>query len=980
MWKQEFSIMKNNYCYILLVVFLSVFPSFKIYAQLTVNFEKRAGIPLFKKFQQYSAGSIPYKKFERDFDKLSEINSSSLRIDLSIGKDGISAFPDLVSGTSENLKYNFSVLDKLAINLIERDVQPVYSWCYIPVPFQTGSFRKLNPIINAWEYKWYTMHKEFAKHYRQRDLPVFHEIYNEPDYGEFLDTDTWQNYYDKMFVSAAKGLKAGDPDAVIGAPASACGPCGYTRDILLLAKRNNISLDFFSFHSYNSNFSSFNSIAQWLFNEGFKTTDIYIDEFNWYVPWEAGAGDAADCNLNIYSAAGKTFDTFNQMLQKTRISMVHWAMFMNAGINGIGMVNWEGRKRAVFNAFKIFADMPVDRKELISGNVYLKGFASSDEHKLSTVIWNSSTTPQTFNLEFINPPLTSGILEVYRIDSKNASLNNGATENLEIVESKIIDVLSGYVWSGEIPGESVIYITAHDSLTKTFDFSYREKKIGNITQVLHYYPSADCNTPNYAEFNAKTWTAFLGISSENNPYCQTAVKVYNLPESINFSFITEGGIINNSNNSLLGLRIDFQTGQGFVKSALFHGSVYNENRTTEVPWGTGLPADTVLNVNLKTFNIKFSEFAPDDWNGKTLISFILDDCGLNTRAIVTAEAVNPVKEQIITFDSIPTTQFDGPDFELHAESSSGLPVKFEIVEGEDIITLDGDLVKLSGKQGYVEIKAFQEGNGVYAYTSAFRRFLVSNPEIPVGTGTGLYASYWTGEGVPGTISGNEKFFVDSICGDILWPTIDYIWYSEGPGCNIGPDFWSIRWNGFIQPLYSEEYTFLASIDDGVKVTIDGDIVIDDYPGGHSLMTKTGKIFLQAGKKYPIIIDFTQWWNNSAIKFEWESKSQLREIVPSTQLYIPDIINNVNEFTVKPMEVKVYPNPAYSGNFTIEFQNFSENNKPHFEIYNIQGKLLLKGILESQQTEIDISGIRGNNFCILKIISLEEVGNYILIIN
>ena len=471
----------------------------------------------------------------------------------------------------------------------------------------------------------------------------------------------------------------------------------------------------------------------------------------------------------------------------------------------------------------------------------------------------------------------------------------------------------------------------------------------------------------------------MGLSSDVNPYSQTAVKAYNLPESINFSFITDGQIINKNNNSLLGLRVDFQTALGYKRSVLFHGAVYNENRTTEIPWGTRLAADTVLNVDLNSFNVKFSEFAPEGWNGKTLISYIMDDCGLNTRTVVNAQAVNPIKKQIITFDSIPTIQFDGPDFNLLAESSSGLPVKFEIVEGEDIVTLTGNQVKLSGKQGYVDVKAYNEGNGVYAYASVFRRFLVSNPKIPLGSGTGLYASHWRGDGVVGTISGNEKFFVDSVCGDVLSPTIDYIWYSEGPGCNIGPDFWSIRWRGYIQPLYSEEYTLYASIDDGVRITIDGDIVINDYPGGHSMMTKSGKKILEAGKKYPIIIDFTQWWNNAAIKFEWESPNQLREIVPSSQLYTPDSMNDIGEVPGKSGDALVYVDPVNGRSVTIELQNLGVDGKSQFEIYNIQGKLLLNGFLESSKTVIDLSEIRGNNICILKVISPSESGVYKLTI-
>jgi len=977
-WKEILN-MKHKNTSLTLIYFLLILLTVSGNAQVSVDFSKRTGIPLFKKFQQYSAGSIPYNNFERDIERLSEIDATSLRIDLSIGKDGISAFPDVVSGKPDNIQYNFSVLDKLATNLQQREVTPVYSWCYIPLPFQQGTFRKLNPTIPAWEYKWYNMHKKFASHYRQRDLLVYHEIYNEPDYQEFLDPATFENYFDKMFVSAAMGIKAGDPDAVIGAPALACGQCGYALDLMKLAKKNNIDLDFFSFHSYGSNFSWFNTVSGWMYDQGFQTTDIYIDEFNWYVPWAEGKTDLPDCDLNVYSAAATTFDTFNRMLSQTRISMIHWAMFMNAGLNGIGMINWEGEKRAVFNAFKIYADMPTDRKELTSKNGYIKGFASSDAHKMSAVVWNTSSSAQTFNLEFVNPSLETGTLEVYRIDSKNASLYDGATEDLEIIESMDLVPASGQIWSGEIPANSVVYFTANDETSTTFDFKYRKNKIGDITQVLHYYPSNSGTNPNYADFDTKTGTAFLGISSQLYPISQTAIKVFNLPESVDFSFVTDGQIENKNYNSFIGLRVDYQTDKGYAKSALFHGDLYNEQRDTKVPWGTKQPVDTVTSVDLSNFNLKFADFAPENWNGRAIISYIMHDCGTNTKLMVYAKAVNPIELQTIVFDSIPTQQFDGPPFEIHAESSSGLPIKYEVIEGEDIVSLNGNIATLSGKQGYVEIKAFQEGNGTYAYASAFRRFLVANPDIPLGDGTGLLASYWLGEGTVGTITGNEKFFVDSICGDILWPTIDHIWYSEGPGCNIGPDYWSIRWQGFIQPLYTEEYTFYAAIDDGVLITIDGKTVIDDYPGGHSMITKSGKITLEAGKKYPITIDFTQWWNNAAIKFEWESKTQLREIVPATQLYVPDFINSASDFIFKNGDIKIYPNPVSKGFVTIEIENFNLNSNTKYELFDIQGKLLLKGDINAWQTKVDVSKIGGSNFCILKIISQNGVTAQPLII-
>ncbi len=959
----------KTYVNLTLVFLLSLNAAGYASTQVKVDFGKRSEIPLFKKFQLYCAGSIPYRNFLRDFDKMSEINASSLRIDLSIGKDGISASPEVVSGTPENLKYDFKILDSLAHNLIKRNITPVYAWCYVPVPFQAGAFRVLNHTIGSWEYKWYEMHKKFAAHYKQMDLPIYHEVYNEPDFAEFLSTDTWNNYFSKMFVSAAKGLKAGDPNAVIGAPALACGPCGYAKDLMNLAKNNNIHLDFFSFHSYNNDFTSSNTIAQWLYDTNHKTTDIYIDEFNWYVPWEPGAGDAADAALNIYSAAWRTLDTFNRMLVKTRISQVHWAMYMNAGPNGIGMLNWEGNKRAVYNAFKIFADMPIDRKEFTSTNPSLKGFASSDLQKMSVVVYNTSSTTQIFSLEFNNPQIQSGVLQVYRIDSKNASLNNGATEDLILIESKDLSSTIGSVWTGEIPGEGVVYFTIKDGSTTAFDYDYRRNPLGKVAQVLHYYPGANCNSANYAEFDTYTSTAYLGISSDAYPFYQTGIRVSDLPKSVSFSFNLDGTFYNKSSNSLLGIRVDYGSGtSAYTKSVLFHGQIYNTSRTAEIPWGTKTAPDIAVSVDLSNFNVRFADYAPIDWNGRAIISYIMDDCGINTRAIVTSKITESLTEQMIQFDSIPSIAYDSHTYTMNAVSSAGLPVTFEVVDGDDIVTLDGNILTLTGKKGNVLVKAYADGNTDYSYGSAFRKFEVYDPSLPVGSGDGLSASYWKGEGVAGVISGDEQFFVDSICGDIIWPEIDYIWYLEGPGCGLGADFWSIRWQGYIQPLYSEEYIFYATIDDGVRIILDGEMIINDYPGGHALLTKTGKKVLEAGKLYPIIIDFNQWWNNAAIKFEWSSASQLREVVPQSQLYT-DFRTGIKTFN-DDNQISVYPNPVKDNSVFVKLKDFI-GKKCQYHIFNSQGRLLDMGELKSGINILKIKD-QVTNFCILKITTPTDV--------
>jgi hypothetical protein len=54
----------------------------------------------------------------------------------------------------------------------------------------------------------------------------------------------------------------------------------------------------------------------------------------------------------------------------------------------IGLLDQNGHRRAPYNAYSIYANMPVDRQLTIGGSV--DGLASADQHKASVALWNLS--------------------------------------------------------------------------------------------------------------------------------------------------------------------------------------------------------------------------------------------------------------------------------------------------------------------------------------------------------------------------------------------------------------------------------------------------------------------------------------------------------------------------------------------------------------------------------------------------------------
>lgn len=113
-------------------------------------------------------------------------------------------------------------------------------------------------------------------------------------------------------------------------------------------------------------------------------------------------------------------------------------------------------------------------------------------------------------------------------------------------------------------------------------------------------------------------------------------------------------------------------------------------------------------------------------------------------------------------------------------------------------------------------------------------------------------------------------------------SIDFDWGTDAPDPAIGVDYFSVRWTGQIQPRYSETYTFSALSDDGVRVWIDGQQVVNNWMA-HPAMVDTGKIALDAKRKYSIIVEYYERTEVATMKLGWSSPSQPWEIVPQSQL-------------------------------------------------------------------------------------------------
>jgi hypothetical protein len=159
-------------------------------------------------------------------------------------------------------------------------------------------------------------------------------------------------------------------------------------------------------------------------------------------------------------------------------------------------------------------------------------------------------------------------------------------------------------------------------------------------------------------------------------------------------------------------------------------------------------------------------------------------------------------------------------------------------------------------------------------TVAGQTFTVSQSgTTTVPDGTGLYGQYFNNPNLTGPPA------LTRIDGPI-----DFSWVSRSPGPGIGIDSFSIRWTGKVLPQYSETYTFYVFSDDGVRLWINGQLLLDRWFNQYGPEVASAPITLQAGQKYDIRIEYYEAYAGAEIHLSWSSPSTPKQIVPASRLF------------------------------------------------------------------------------------------------
>ena len=143
-------------------------------------------------------------------------------------------------------------------------------------------------------------------------------------------------------------------------------------------------------------------------------------------------------------------------------------------------------------------------------------------------------------------------------------------------------------------------------------------------------------------------------------------------------------------------------------------------------------------------------------------------------------------------------------------------------------------------------------------------------------GTGLKASYFS----------NNSLNASGLAGIRTDSKIDYNWARGAAPLGVGDDF-SIRFEGYVLADYSEDYVFCTDSDDGVRLYIDDNLVLQDWTDHATREGCTSNIALTAGQKHKVKLEFYERGGYAVIRLKWKSNNQtsnIKEVIDQRHLY------------------------------------------------------------------------------------------------
>jgi PA14 domain/Secretion system C-terminal sorting domain len=377
----------------------------------------------------------------------------------------------------------------------------------------------------------------------------------------------------------------------------------------------------------------------------------------------------------------------------------------------------------------------------------------------------------------------------------------------------------------------------------------------------------------FAKFNSPT----IANGKVFVPTFSNAIKIY--------SVLCNNAAANIQYANGAGLKAEYfsnTTGPNFPSSALF----IKIDNTINFNWGSGSPDASISNDNFKArWTGKLRSLTDDTY---TFYSTASDGVRLwiNNTLLINSWSDNTIRTYTATINLQKNTDYD---------------IKLEYYSNTNSASC---ILQWSA-------------TGICRQVIPSSQLFAPAPAC-VGTGAGLTAEYFSNAPVAGP-------FPAAATVTKIEPQINFDWGAGSPA-GISNDLFKARFTGFIQSQDEGTYTFYVTGDDGVRLWVNNQLLVDGWVN-QAATEYQGKITLAACTSYPIQLEYFETGGLAVCKLEWSGPAASKQVIPASQLYSQAASSG---------RFSLFPNPTTGGFITITVQTaFKEGDV--IDIYDMLGR-------------------------------------------
>lgn len=231
---------------------------------------------------------------------------------------------------------------------------------------------------------------------------------------------------------------------------------------------------------------------------------------------------------------------------------------------------------------------------------------------------------------------------------------------------------------------------------------------------------------------------------------------------------------------------------------------------------------------------------------------------------------------------------------------------------------------------------------------------------------GLLGLYWTNQTSANAFTVNAPTWTNTDA------TVNFNYGTGGFNTTVWPagtNRFTVRWFGQVQAPYDgQTYTFHVNSDDGARLWVNGQLLVDRWATGAS--EASGSTVLSSASPVDILLHYFEQTGNASAILSWSSESLFKEVIPAGQLCaaldtdpVPPLAsvtapaNNATTTIGSAVTLTASVTPITSSIDNVEFYNnatnllATDNSSPYTQnwtpaatgVYNISARVYFNGV-------------------------------------